>query len=238
VTERDREKLDPSPVLATVGLLRDRIRTRFPERDLGRVCDDLADLVAAVRDTTPGTQLRLRRARTVSRVLVGLVALGTLVALALAVREAVTDRPFDDSLDWLPLIETTINDLVFAAIAVFFLYSLPERLQRGRLLALLHRLRSLAHIIDMHQLTKDPERLRENYRPTGVLQPLDLDRDQLERYLDYCSEMLSLVGKTAALCAEESRDSVVLETVGTIETLTASMSSKIWQKITVLDRIA
>ena len=40
-----------------------------------------------------------------------------------------------------------------------------------------------------------------------------MTRDEVERYLDYCSEMLSLVGKTAALCAEESRDSVVLETV-------------------------
>ena len=46
--------------------------------------------------------------------------------------------------------------------------------------------------------------------------------------------MLSLVGKTAALCAEESRDSVVLETVIQIEKLTVGMSRKIWQKISVL----
>ena len=61
-----------------------------------------------------------------------------------------------------------------------------------------------------------------------------MTRDQVERYLDYCSEMLSLVGKTAALCAEESRDSVVLETVSTVENLTVGMSRKIWQKISNL----
>jgi hypothetical protein len=56
----------------------------------------------------------------------------------------------------------------------------------------------------------------------------------MEHYLDYCSELLSLVGKTAALCAEESRDAIVLETVSRIEQLTNGMSRKIWQKISVL----
>lgn len=72
--------------------------------------------------------------------------------------------------------------------------------------------------------------------PTQVSGPTDLTRDEMERYLDYRSEMLSLVGKAAALCAEESRDSLVLDTVGTVQTLTSSMSQKIWQKIAVLSR--
>jgi hypothetical protein len=110
----------------------------------------------------------------------------------------------------------------------------PERLQRGHTLELLHRLRSLAHIIDMHQLTKDPERLKPGFRQTAVSPDPGLDRGQLEHYLDYCSELLSLVGKAAALCAEESRDAVVLETVSRIEELTNGMSRKIWQKISVL----
>ena len=237
VSDRSRDRLDPTPVLETVQGLRARIRARFADRDLGAVCDELGVLTERVRDVTPTGRTRMRRARLASRVLIGLVALATLAAFVLAVRDAVGGRPFEGSLDWLPLIETTVNDLVFAAIAVFFLYSLPERLQRGELLRLLHRLRSLAHIIDMHQLTKDPERLRPDFVSTGISKPLDLDRDQLERYLDYCSEMLSLVGKTAALCAEESRDPLVLDTVGTIETLTATMSNKIWQKIVVLGTI-
>ena len=51
-------------------------------------------------------------------------------------------------LDRLPLIESDDpNDVVFMAIAVFFLYSFPERLQRGDLLASCTDSGSLAHII-------------------------------------------------------------------------------------------
>ena len=134
----------------------------------------------------------------------------------------------------MPLIESSVNDLVFAGLAVFFLFTFPERLERGHLLDLLHRLRSLAHVIDMHQLTKDPERLKSGYRETTASPDVRLDRQQMEAYLDYCSELLSLTGKAAALCAEKSRDSVVLTTVSTLETLTNDMSRKIWQKIQLL----
>ena len=153
--------------------------------------------------------------------------------LALALRGAATDGP-ERSFEWLPLIESTINDMVFAAIAVFFLTELPNRLERRRLLPLLHRLRSLAHIVDMHQLTKAPERLRPDSESVNGPADDSLTCDAMARYLDYCSEMLSLVGKIAALCAEESQDSVVLDTVSTIENLTTGISRKIWQKISLL----
>ncbi|MDM0010792.1 hypothetical protein QTI19_38955, partial [Variovorax sp. J22R203] len=97
------------------------------------------------------------------------------------------------------------------------------------------RLRSLAHVIDMHQLTKDPERLRPSFRATSQSVPVDLDADDLAAYLDYCTELLSLVAKSAALCAEESTDPVVLDTVSTVENVTGAMSTKIWQKIATLD---
>jgi len=42
------------------------------------------------------------------------------------------------------------------------------------------------------------------------------------------------VSKTAALCADESTDAVVLDTVSEIESLTLGMSRKIWQKISLL----
>ncbi|MCB8957134.1 MAG: hypothetical protein H6529_11740 [Nocardioides sp.] len=227
------DTLHPEPVTETVRRLRSRIAERFPDRNLVHVVDELLGLVVQVRQQGSVARGRTRTARVVSRVLVLAIVAGTGVALWLALRDAVGDQG-PDGLDWLPLIESTINDVVFAAIAVFFLYSFPERLQRGDLLALLHRLRSLAHIIDMHQLTKDPEHLRPGFSPTDASADDDLDRDQMERYLNYCSELLSLVGKTAALCAEESRDAVVLDTVSTIEELTLGMSRKIWQKISVL----
>jgi hypothetical protein len=187
-------------------------------------------IVDQVQTSSSQVQGRIRLVRVASRIVMVLVLAGTAFAVVMAARDVVRDG-LNSFVDLLPLIETTINDIVFAGIAVFFLWSFPERVQRGQLLSLLHQLRSTAHIIDMHQLTKDPEQLKPSFVPSRVSTPLGMTRDQVERYLDYCSEMLSLVGKTAALCAEESRDNVVLETVSTIETLTVSLSRKIWQKI-------
>jgi hypothetical protein len=228
------EPLEAPAVAETVEELYGRIEARFPTRGLLGVCGDLIKLVDEVQTSAGLGQRRIRIARIVSRVVMVLVVAVTLVALIMAVHDAVFGDDVHSSIDVLGLAETAISDLVYAAIAVFFLWSFPERLQRSQLLNLLHQLRSTAHVIDMHQLTKDPEQLRPSFVPTSRSTKLDMTRDQVERYLDYCSEMLSLVGKTAALCAEESRDSVILETVSTIENLTVGLSRKIWQKISNL----
>jgi len=61
------------------------------------------------------------------------------------------------------------------------------------------------------------------------------DAKQIGRYLNYCSEMLSLTSKIAALYAERLNDAVVLQAVDEVETLTTGLSRKIWQKIMILD---
>ena len=162
-----KEPLDADAVREIVVELEARIAARFPERGLRQVAADLAVLIDAVETGANSTQGRVRMARIASRVVMVLILAGTLVALGLGFKDAIVDPngEITNSLDVLPLIETTINDVVFAGIAVFFLYSFPERVQRGRLLNLLHQLRSTAHIIDMHQLTKDPEQLQAVVRP-------------------------------------------------------------------------
>ena len=47
--------------------------------------------------------------------------------------------------------------------------------------------------------------------------------------------MLSLTSKIAALYAERFDDSVVLQAVDEVETITTNLSAKIWQKIMILD---
>ncbi|MGD9961604.1 hypothetical protein [Nocardioides sp.] len=228
------EQLNADPVRRIVETLHDRINARFPERGLRRAALDLLRLVDEVASVSSESQGRVRTARLWSRVLMVVVLAATVVALGFTVRDVLREETLHSSLVWLPLLGTVISDLVYAAIAVFFLYSFPERIRRGRTLELLHQLRSMAHVIDMHQLAKDPEQLRSSFVPTSASTRNDLTRDEMERYLDYCSELLSLVGKAAALCAEASRDAVVLDTVSTIEALTTGMSRKIWQKISLL----
>jgi hypothetical protein len=55
------------------------------------------------------------------------------------------------------------------------------------------------------------------------------------RYLDYCSEMLALVGKIAALYVQTFPDERAVSAVNDVEELTSGLSRKIWQKIMVLN---
>ncbi|MDE9366672.1 hypothetical protein PZ938_13745 [Luteipulveratus sp. YIM 133132] len=229
----DYDRLQAEAVRATVLRLQARIVARFPDRNLRNVAGELVEVVDRVAAGSVQSRRRVDAVRRVYRVAMAVVVMGTAVALFLALRGTVDQSP-QRSWEWLPLIESTINDLVFAGVAVFFLSATPARIERGAILEQLHRLRSLAHVIDMHQLTKDPERLRSDFRPTDESVEVDMDAAALVAYLDYCSEMLSLVGKAAALCAEDTTDGVVLDTVSTIEQLTTGMSRKIWQKISLL----
>jgi hypothetical protein len=65
-----------------------------------------------------------------------------------------------------------------------------------------------------------------------------LGRFELARYLDYCSEALSITSKLAALYAQYFNDPVVLGAVNDVETLAQGFSVKIWQKIMILDTIS
>jgi hypothetical protein len=218
-----------------VAQLERRIDARFGERGLTKAARDLGRLVVLVQSETEQSRERLRRTTLTARTVSLMIVVATLTALIVGLRSAVVDG-LDRTADWVPLAESVVNDLVFAAIAVVFLWAFPERLERRTLLRMLHRLRSLAHVIDMHQLSKDPEQLSAAYVPTAESVRHGLDADQMHHYLGYCSEMLSLTAKTAALCGEHSADGVVLETVSYIETLTTELSNKIWQKISLLPR--
>ncbi len=101
----------------------------------------------------------------------------------------------------------------------------------------LHQLRSIAHVIDMHQLTKDPEQLLSNGTDTSSSPKRTLSRFELARYLDYCSEMLSIVSKIAALHLQYLDDGLVLDAANDIQNLTSALSSKIWQKIMIIDGV-
>jgi hypothetical protein len=131
-------------------------------------------------------------------------------------------------------LESGINDVIFVGAFVFFLVTLETRIKRGRALRAIHALRSIAHVIDMHQLTKDPEWVLDRGHETGVLPPRTMSRFELSRYLDYCSEALSLTGKVAALYIRDFADPVALQAVNEVEDLTTGLSRKIWQKLSIL----
>lgn len=227
------DRLDAPTVIATIDQLGGRIRARFADRGLPKAAAELRSAATEVTELGAHLRGRLRVLRWTARAASVLVALGMALVLVVAARDADLSGSVR-SVDWVALVESTIQTLVFGGLTLLFLNALPDRLERRHLLRRLHRLRSLAHVIDMHQLTKDPERLRSDFEPTDATVAVDLTRAEMQHYLGYCSELLALVGKVAALCAEDSQDGLILETVSDIENLTNGMSRKIWQKISLL----
>jgi hypothetical protein len=117
---------------------------------------------------------------------------------------------------------------------VLFLVTIEARVKRRRALRAIHELRAIAHVIDMHQLTKDPEWVLQRGRESVIVPRRAMSLFELSRYLDYCSEALSLTGKVAAVYVQRFDDPVALAAVNEVETLTTGLSRKIWQKLSVL----
>jgi len=216
----------------TISTLERRIAERFPASSLSRVS---AKLLRLAKESEVVIE-RLRRPIWVLRggAFLGIAGLiGITVALLLvAVR---TSLRVQSILDVLQLSESAVNDVILFAAAIFFFVTLETRVKRRTALRALHHLRSIVHIVDMHQLSKDPEHLLGPPMPTESSPRRTFTRFELARYLDYCSELLSLSSKLAALHVQYVNDEVVLDAVNDIETLAASLSNKIWQKIMILD---
>ncbi|MFV1982577.1 MAG: hypothetical protein ACC657_03475, partial [Thiohalomonadales bacterium] len=137
--------------------------------------------------------------------------------------------------EFIQLFESSMNNLILIGAALFFLTTFEIRIKRGRALVALHELREVAHVIDMQQLTKDPSKIFIKNMMTQSSPKENLNEYELARYLNYSSEMLSLIGKIAALYSANLRDSVVISAVNEIENLTTRFCRKIWQKLIILD---
>ena len=222
--------LDAGSIATTIERLCQRVEVRFPGSGLAGVCRELDAVADRAAETSAWIGRPILPLRIAVGLLVALILAGLVVTLA-ALRAPVEPLTLGELVQ---AIEAGVNDLVFVAVAVFFLLTLETRLKRRRALRAIHELRSIAHVIDMHQLTKDPEWVLDRGRETGVLPPRTMNRFELSRYLDYCSEALSLTGKVAALYMKDFDDPVALQAVNEVEALTTGLSRKIWQKLTIL----
>lgn len=217
--------------MATAERLSDRIDDRFKGRGISVISDNLVIVARRTQDdldalNRPRWPLRIA----IAAVVLGLLAIVALAAAPLDLTEADV-RGFDE---WIMVFESAIQDVIFIGLAAVFLRSIEGRMRRREALGGLHELRSMAHVIDMHQLTKDPEALLAPEERTEHSPDRTMSRFELTRYLDYCSEMLSIIAKLAAMYAQENQDGLVLVTVREIESLTSNLSSEVWQKMILL----
>lgn len=228
------EKLDAEQIFRTSERLERRIAERFPQSGLVRVAGQLVELASRAKETTewiarPSTGLRVA-----SYFVVGAMLLSLALLLAESLRAGGAEQRFSLG-ELVQISEATMNGLVLLGAAVWFFVSFETRFKRGRVLKALQGLRTLAHLIDVHQLTKDPDVLDGDAPRTASSPSHDLTPFLMGRYLDYCSEMLSLTGKIAALYAEGFDDTDALDAVTDLEGLTNALQNKIWQKIVLLE---
>jgi hypothetical protein len=228
------QALDAIKIVETLRTLEARITRRFPTADLAAVCRALIEIGERTQGNAeaiaaPNWPLRLVVYVAVTAGLSALVYLAW--TLDVHVGQAEVFGFFEG-------IDAAMHITVVAGAALLFATSADDRIRRRRALRELHVFRSFAHVIDMHQLTKDPGSLLGDDRPDGAAPRPTMAPSDLTRYLDYCSEMLSLTSKLAALYAQVLPDAVVIDAVNEIENLTANFSRKIWQKISIVESLA
>jgi hypothetical protein len=223
--------LDSEKIVETIAALCRRIDERFPDSGLGRVCRELLTVAGESQERSAWIAKPQRSLRVITWLLV-VVMLG---GLAVVLTNSAWPRGGFDLVGLVQVSEAGLNVTILLGAAVLFLATAEVRIKRGRALKAIHELRALAHVIDMHQLTKDPEQLLPGMRQTPSSPKRTLRASELIRYLDYCSEMLSLIGKLAALYVQKFDDPVALAAVNEVEDLTSGLSRKIWQKIMILN---
>lgn len=221
-------KLDLTKTKETIDRLKLRIEDRFPESGLSKVCGELSEIASKSSRTIHFVSRPIYWLR----IGFGLFILAGLVTLIYSFTLIDPEMGKIEFVDLVQAAESSVNDLIFIGAAIYFLFRTETVIKRKRALKDLHELRTIAHVIDMHQLTKDPKSL--NAMGTQHSPKREMNNYELSRYLDYCSEMLSLTSKVSALYANDYDDEVVLNAINEIEELTAGLSGKIWQKIVII----
>src|SRR6266481_7928603 len=223
-------KLDPDKIVETVRTLQTRVEKRFPSSGLSNVIRELQQ----VSEETIARTRWIQRPHLLLRCAAGVLSLA-IIALATLMLVNIHQFQFNDYTNFIQALEASISSVVFIGAATLFLVSCENRIKRSRALKAIHELRAMAHIVDMHQLTKDPESYFARGQPATPPTKRAMTPFELNRYLDYCSESLALISKIAALYVQGYQDPVLLDAVDDMEDLTAGFSRKIWQKLTILE---
>jgi hypothetical protein len=222
--------LKEDKLLETGERLRQRIAERFPGSGLSEVS---AELVQLTRESVARAE-RIRRPNLWLRA--GLVLLGLVAAAGVAEHFWASPDLRSALAQLLQFLDATKGAAVYLAGTAVFLVTLEVRFKRRNALRAVHELRAMAHLIDMHQLNKDPERAGSREGPL-MESGRAMTGAEVGRYLHYCTALLALVSKIGQLYVQDFPDATAQAAVDQFENLATGLSSKIWQKIMILDRI-
>jgi hypothetical protein len=225
-------RLDSQEIISTVKALNVRIEGRFPNSGLGKIS---AELLSVANENVERVQW-IQKPNFLLRCGAAFLSV-VLISVVIDLVTHIHQFQMNDYTNFIQALDASIGSVVFIGAAILFFLSWENRIKRDRALKAVHELRAMAHIVDMHQLTKDPE----NYfgRATRPVKPpkREMTPFELNRYFDYCNDSLALISKIAALYVQGFQDPVLLDAVDDVEDLTSGLSRKIWQKIIILENL-
>lgn len=232
MTERETDhryrEINPTKLIDSVGKMADRVEEQFPSSGLSAVANE----VAAVAEGTVARVAEIKKPRIGLRIGVGIMVLlvlsgPLLFSFLLSFSEEVTNLG-----DFLEATDAGLHMLLVLAGGIYFLVGMENRMRRNQALDAIAEFRSLTHLVDLHQINKNPG--LDSLKPPENDKRTVRSDEALASYLDFSGDLLSIVGKLAAYYAQNLSDRVVLDAVNEIETLTCSLSNKLWLKILVL----
>lgn len=154
--------LDPKLILETAERLEGRVAERFPDAGLRGVA---AELVSLSRDLAKAAKALEAPIWWLRGLIIAAFVVGALMFLFVG-----TILPLGrisgnhDAFQSVQGIEASLNMIILAVLGFLALIRSEERIKRKRVFRQLHGLRSLIHVIDMHQLTKDPAALSPQFQ--------------------------------------------------------------------------
>jgi len=226
--------LEHDKIVDTARRLEMRILERFPEANLGQVARSFTTIAREAHDRCR----EIRKPYVFLRIVIFTLLAVSLVALGSLFREVQITEGVWRIENFLESFNAALGSMVFIGAAILFLVTFEKRLRRRKAMFAINELRALAHIIDMHQLTKAPEQILRQGPSTSASPKRVMNSFELSRYLDYCSELLSLITKVGALYVQAFPDPVAVNAIDQVEALCTGLSRKIWQKIMIFDRYA
>lgn len=217
-------------VRETATRLVDRVQSRFGD-------DDLTQIARQVSKVAVASEKRIGRALRVGfiiRLLTWPLVVGVSVGIAWWIRSMNLTIKVDDAGDLAQSLDSAFQLMLVLGAGAWFLLSIGTKVQRRSLLKALQELNALAQVIDLVQLDKDPDRLHFSTEQRTAKSPTLGKANTaflLSRYLDYCSELLSVLGKVACLYRDRISDEVVLSRLGDFDRLSNQLRANIGSKM-------
>jgi hypothetical protein len=224
---------DPAKLIETIERVVGQIRSEFPKADLLAVGESVTELARRAETRSAAIKASSVPLR---------IAIVLILAFGLAGSWFVIQkiRRFPDAGELFTFfqgLEAVLNVVILAGVALFSIVTVESRWQRSAVLKEINAIVSLVHVIDMHQLGKRPMLVearsagKDHALPAGSYTP-----DEIMRYFDLCSDLMSLAAKIALIYEEVLPDSAVSDAVTDAAQLATALSNETYQKMMLMDR--